>query len=156
MTKAPAMDFAALAASAKKSDPIERSRSTESKYAKNPFVAVIKNAGTETMELPPVPNAEAAKEVQGWLRDAAEKNGKGLSTTIVPRGAKFVVKFAAKPKKATGEKKECPICHEKVTVTEKGVLRIHGPQDKRCKGSGTNGELPTVEESAPVNEESAS
>lgn len=135
MTKAPTLDLSALAAAAKESAPIERTRNAESKYANNPFLALVGNSGGKTMELPPVPNVEAAKEVQSFLRDAAEKHSLGLSTSIVPAGNKYVVKFATKPKRATGGITMCPVCNEEVTVTGDKKIRIHGPRDSRCKGS---------------------
>ncbi len=136
MTKAPALNLSALAAAAKESTPIERTRNAESKFANNPFVELVKNSAGKPMELPKVANVEAAKEVQAFLRDAAEKNGLGLSTSNVPSGNGFVVKFQTKPKRTSGGITKCPVCEEEVTVTGDRKVRIHGPRDARCEGSG--------------------
>lgn len=151
MTKAPAMDLAALAAAAKESDPIERSRNAESKFANNPFLDLVKNSAGRTMELPKVANTEAAKEVQSYLRNASDRLGLGLSTTMVASGNGFVVKFATKPKRATGGMATCPVCEDEVTVTQDGKIRIHGPRDARCAGSGrnANGETETPAAETP-------
>lgn len=136
MTKAPALDLSALASGVKESTPIERKRETESKFANNPFVAVLKNSNGKAMELPAVDSTDAAKELQSYLRDAAEKNGLGLSTSISANGKKFVVKFQGKAKRKNGGITTCPVCGEEVTVTGDKKVRIHGPRDARCEGSG--------------------
>lgn len=138
MTKAPSLDLSALASGVKQSTPIERTRNAESKFANNPFVAVLKNSNGKPMELPPVANTEAAKEVQSFLRNAADTLKVGLSTSISPQGNKFVVKFQAKPKRASGGITACPVCNEEVTVTSDKKVRIHGPRDNRCNGSGAS------------------
>ena len=138
MTKAPSLDLAAFAASAKESAPITRTRTAESKFANNPFVELIKRAGEKTLELPKVSSTEEAKELQSYLRDAADKNNRGLSTTIETRGNGYVVKFAAKEKRASGGIATCPVCNDEVTVTGDKKLRVHGPRDARCSGSGAS------------------
>ena len=138
MTKAPALDLSALAAAAKESAPIERTRTAESKFANNPFLSLVKNSGGKTMELPKVSQTEAAKEIQAFLRNAADQAKLGLSTSIVPSGNGYVVKFQTKPKRNTGGISTCPVCNEEVTVTGDKKIRVHGPRDSRCTGSGAS------------------
>lgn len=144
MTKALALDLSALAAGAKESAPIERTRSADSKFANNPFVELVKANVGKTLELPAVGTTEEAKEIQSFLRDAADKADLGLSTSITPVGKKYKVKFSPKPKRASGGIANCPVCKEDVTVTADKKIRIHGPRDNRCSGSGTDVSAPAT------------
>ncbi len=139
---APAFDLSALANAVEESpDEIQRQRRTEPKYANNPFRDMVKKSKEtgKTYQVPAVPVANV-KDVIAYLRAAAKDAGHGLSVnapTPLPESGTVAVRFQAKEaRKNAGDKTECPVCHNEVSITSSQELRTHGPQKNRCSGSG--------------------
>lgn len=141
---ASAVDFSALVSGAEETDE-KVTRNTTRKSEHNPLkelVAKAKASG-KAMTLPPVPGNQVA-EIVTWIRLAAKDAGHGVKFELPKDYAtkkSVSVKFETGDKRAyspreSATKVECPVCHNSVVKTSDNKLRVHGPRDNRCKGSG--------------------
>lgn len=142
-----ALNLASLAASAKMTDDeIKRTRNASSKFADNPLLPVVREAkeNGKTVTLPAVSGKEAADEVIPFVRAAAKELGIGVKFELPANYAeldKVRVKFQPGEKRAYTARQEtktveCPTCHTERSLTSDGTIRVHGPRDNRCSGSG--------------------
>jgi len=146
-TKTPAFDLAALADSAEFSDdPITTTRNRVSKFADNPLRDLVKVAreSGRTVTLAPMPG-EMVGEALGYIRAAAKENDHGVRFAIPKNYAELdsvTVRFQATDKKNYSPREQtsktnCPVCGKETAITSDGNVRVHGPRNDRCAGSGT-------------------
>ena len=144
---APEFDFAAFANDVEDApvDELTRESGAGRPKQENPFTKVVLSARQDGKVKQLVVPAKASEKVQGLLRRAASENGHGLRVKWQREaGDKHRIYFQAVDKKNTGDKVECPVCHQTVTVTGKNTIRIHGPRDMRCAGSEKPVETPAA------------
>lgn len=79
---------------------------------------------------------DAEKSARRAVAKAAKDSGYGYRFRTRPvNGGREVIFWAVELPESNGTA-ECPRCAQEVSITADSELRVHGPRDNRCEGSG--------------------
>lgn len=130
-------DFAQTAV---ETDDLHVQRNRVSKFADNPFRKAVAHSLASGKTLKISCPGRLVPDAVAFLRAAARDEKHGIRIHHKPdytQAETVVIRFLSRPLKArtVASKVPCLVCQKNTTITADGMLRVHGPQTDRCKGS---------------------